>query len=155
MSSILDPTLIAELAAVTTASMQTLKSHPKIKGSMIPWISGVFGASAGVAWYLVSGKIDDGHGFFNVDWANIFRGVFNGVAGSVSANGAFNIQKFLPLPNVLPTAAELDHSALKEEVITTAVVEDAVAKGVDVDTAKEAVGRSPDDPPLEEEKPIG
>ncbi|HEY9662923.1 MAG TPA: hypothetical protein V6C65_31145, partial [Allocoleopsis sp.] len=80
---ILDVQLIGEFAAIITTTMQTIKSHPKIKGSQIPWISGLVGACIGLGWYLVSGGIDDGSGFLNVDWANIFRGLFNGIAGAV------------------------------------------------------------------------
>lgn len=148
--SIFDPSLVGELAALVTTSMQTIKSHHKIKGSIIPWLSGIVGAGAGLGWYLVSGQIDDGNGLLGVDWENIFRGTANGIAGAVAANGAYNIQKFLPIPNVLPTAQELDQSKLKEEVATQQVVVEAVSQGVPPEVAKEAVGLEPDDPPPNE-----
>lgn len=129
--------------------MQAVKAHPKIRGSQIPYISAIVGICIGVGWYLVSGGIDDGSGFLGVDWANIFRGLFNGVAGAVSANGAFNLQKILPIPNILPTSGEMNESALRETVTSVEQVKEAAKEGVPIPDAKDAVGLDENDPPPE------
>lgn len=145
--AILDPVLIAEFAAIIATGMQAVKSHPKVKGSMIPWLSGIAGAGVGLGWYLVSGELKSPDALLHIDWADVYRGVFNGVAGAVTANTGYNIQKILPIPNVLPTASELDQQTLKETVKTQEMVVQAVAEGVPPKDAKEDVGLAPTDPP--------
>lgn len=151
MPAILDVVLIAEFTAIITAGMQAIKSHPKVQGSMIPWLSGVAGLGVGVGWYLVNGELVSSDSFLGVDWADMYRGVFNGVAGAVSANAGYNIQKILPIPNVLPTASEMDAQKLKEEVKTQDMIVDAVEAGVPPDRAKEKIGLDQNDPPPEEQ----
>ena len=157
---ILDVSLVGEFAAIITTTMQAIKAHPKIRGSQIPWISGVVGAAIGLTWYLVSGGLDDGHGLLGVDWANIFRGFFNGIAGAVTANAGFNIQKFLPdgVPKILPTSGEMNEQALKEAAKKQQDVVNAVTEGAPPEKAKEIAGLEKSDPPptevLEKLSPI-
>ncbi len=141
--AILDPTLIGEISVIVSSSAQWLKANHKIKGSAIPFLSGIFGAIIGVGWNLVSGDIYDGA----MDWAEVFKGAFNGLAAAVGANGAFNLQKILPIPNVFPTSSEIDTSKMKEQSEATALVVEGVKSGVEPDVAKEIVGLEPSDPP--------
>jgi hypothetical protein len=146
--AILDASLVAEIAGITTSVLQVIKSHPKIRGSFIPYLGGIIGVAIGVLWYIVSGDVIAKGAALGVDWQNIYRGLFNGVAGAVVAQGGYNIQKAIPLPNILPTSTEMDESKLKEEVRKHELVVEATQKGVDPKDAKKAVGLDPEsDPP--------
>lgn len=107
----LDLTLIGELALVILATMQLIKSHPRVKGSAIPYLSGVVGVVYALLWFLVNGRIyHDG-----IHFGMIYEAVANGVVSAVSAITAYNAQKEIPfVPNLLPTATELDASKAKE-----------------------------------------
>lgn len=144
---ILDLTLIGEMTAIVTTTMQAIKSHPKVKGSVIPYLSGGVGVVCGLGWFLVTGELESPDSILHVDWADTFRGIFNGVAGAVSANAGYNIQKFLPIPNILPTAGEMDAAKIKEELATKELVVEAVKEGIPPEDAKESIGLEPEDPP--------
>lgn len=146
--AIFDLTLMAEMAGLVTATMQAVKTHPKIRGSSIPRLSAVTGAGAATVWYAVTGDMLDSTSWLGIDWEYVFRGIFTGIGGAVLANGGYNLQKFLPIPNLLPTASELDASALNEQVVKKELVAVAVANGTDPVEAKKAVGLDPvADPP--------
>lgn len=128
---ILDPELIAQLAAGITATMQFVKSNARVKGSDIPYLSGIVGAIVGVLYFMVNGDLNGVHSLWGVDWSNAFRGAFNGIIAAVSSNGVYNLQKVLPIPNLLPTAGEMDEHKLKEELAAKARNEVAIAEGVE------------------------
>jgi hypothetical protein len=144
---ILDPALIAEIAGITTAILQSIKSHPKVRGSSIPYLGGFVGVAVGFVWYVVSGDLLSEGGIWGIDWQNSYRGILNGVAGSVVAQGGYNLQKALPIPNLLPSANEMDEKAIQEEVTKQTLVVDAAQSGVDPKKAKEAVGLTHEEPP--------
>jgi hypothetical protein len=146
--SILDLTLIGELAVLVGVITQALKSHPKVRGSDIVWWVGPIGIIVSLLWYLVVGKLISGPYFFN--FIELFRACANGVVGAVGASVGYNIQKFSPIPNILPTATEIDAQNLKEESRKQQMVVTAVAtSGVKPETAKDVVGLDKNDPPPE------
>lgn len=134
MESILDPILIGELGFVIVAIMQLIKSHPKMRGSDIPWLSGVVGALLSLLWFLVAGDLYHGA----MDWMNLYRSIAIGVVAAVASIIGYNVQKALPTPNILPTSNELTEQKLEEDMtktVTTDVEAVAVAT-VDVETEK-------------------
>lgn len=166
MPSILDLTLIGELALLVSVTTQAIKSHPKVRGSDIVWWVGPIGIVTSLLWYLVIGKLIGGK--YYIDFTEAYRAIANGLVGAVGASVGYNIQKLAPIPNVLPTATEIDAQNLKEESIKQQMVVTAVAtSGVKPDTAKDVVGLDKNDPPPEslldavspipqkEEEPIG
>lgn len=148
MPSILDLTLVGELAILVGVVTQALKSHPKVRGSDIVWWVGPIGVVISLLWYLVVGKLDGGP--YHINFMELFRAVANGLVGAIGASVGYNIQKFAPIPNILPTATEIDKQNLKEEALKQEMVVAAVAKaGVKPDTAKDVVGLDKNDPPPE------
>src|SRR5687768_15947568 len=148
MPSILDLTLVGELALLTSVLTQAIKSHPKVRGSDIVWWSGPIGILAALIWYLVVGKLTSGDYFINFKEA--YRASANGIVGAIGASAGYNLQKALPFPNLLPTASEIDAQNLKEEATKQTMVVKAVATGVEPDSAKEVVGLDENDPPPDE-----
>ncbi len=138
--SIFDAILIGEMAVVVATSMQFAKSHPRIQGSMIPILSGITGMVLTLIWFLVQGLLFSDTALFHVDWVQTYRAIFNGLAGAIAANAGYNLQKFMPQANLLPTSNELDQSKIKEVVEKTEMVQSAVNAGVPKDIAKEVVG---------------
>lgn len=149
MPSILDLTLIGELAVLVGVVTQALKSHPKVRGSDIVWWVGPIGIIVSLLWFLVLGKLFSGP--YVVDFMELYRAIANGLVGAIGASVGYNIQKLAPIPNVLPTATEIDAQNLKEEAIKQQMVVSAVVtSGVKPDTAKDVVGLDKNDPPPEE-----
>jgi hypothetical protein len=155
MPSILDFTLIGELALVVTVLTQAIKSHPKVRGSDIVWWAGPIGIVVSLLWYLALGKLTSGPHWINP--MECYRAVANGLVGAVGASAGYNVQKMLPIPNILPTVTEIDEQNIKEEVARQEHVVDAVVDGVEPDKAKEVVGLEKNEPPpvenLEEIQP--
>lgn len=146
--AIYDTNLIGEMAAAVTTTMQAAKGHPKVRGSAIPLLSVAAGVIFCVCWFLVTGDLDSTIAPLHVEWSNIYKAVFDGVAAAVIANAGFNIQKYLPIPNILPTAQQIDENAMKEAVHKTELVTQGVSQGVSPEDAKKIVGLDPTtDPP--------
>ena len=149
MPSILDLTLIGELAMLVAVITQAVKSHPKVRGSDIVWWVGPIGIVTSLLWYLVTGKLFGGP--HHVDFMQVYRACANGLVGAIGASVGYNIQKYAPIPNILPTATEIDAQNLKEETAKQKMVVSAVAEaGVKPDTAKDVVGLDKNDPPPEQ-----
>lgn len=145
---IYDTSLIGEMAAAVTTTMQAIKAHPKVKGSSIPLVSVLVGIGFCACWFLVSGDLDSSIAPLHIEWSNIYKAIFDGLAAAVIANAGFNIQKYLPFPNILPTAQEIDENAMKEAVSKNELVAQGVSQGVSPDHAKTIVGMSTtQDPP--------
>ena len=142
---ILDLVLVGEISLITAVVVQSIKSHPKVKGSDIAWWTGPIGIVLCVIWFIALGKLDDGA--FIINFKELYRAVAIGVVGAVGASIGYNVQKFAPIPNLLPTSNELKESAVREETVRTALVVEASAEGVEPNVAKEAVGLEPHDPP--------
>ena len=146
--AIYDTSLIGEMAAAVTTTMQAIKAHPNVKGSAIPLLSVGAGIVFCVCWFLVTGNLDSDIAPLHIEWSNIYKALFDGVAAAVIANAGFNIQKYLPIPNILPTAQEIDDNAMKEAVHKSELVAQGVSQGVPPDDAKKIVGLNPiTDPP--------
>lgn len=126
MGSILDPVLIGELGFLITAIMQLMKSHPQMKGSSVPWLSGIVGVVACLLWYLSNGELIVTH---SIDWIHLYQGFANGVVSAVASIIGYNVQKALPTPNILPTSQELAEQRLQEDA-TQAAVENAEDAGI-------------------------
>ena len=147
MPSILDLTLIGELALIVSVVTQAVKSHPKVRGSDIVWWSGPIGIFCALLWYLVVGKLTSGE--YIINFKELYRATANGIVGAVGASAGYNLQKSLPFPNLLPTATEIDKQNLKEEAVKQTMVVGAVVQGVEPETAKDVVGLDENDPPPE------
>jgi len=147
MPSILDLTLIGELAVLVGVVTQALKSHPKVRGSDIVWWVGPIGIVVSLLWYLSIGRLTSGSGYVNFE--ELYRSIANGIVGAIGASVGYNIQKLAPIPNVLPTATEIDAQNLKEEAVKQQMVVGAASAGVKAETAKDVVGLDTNDPPPE------
>lgn len=147
---IFDTLLITEIAALVVVTMQAVKAYPRVRGSTIPALSAIVGVVSCLGWYAATGQLFLADG---VEWANLYRGVFNGICGAVAANAGYNIQKALPGVNILPTATEMDKQVIDETVAKTELVTYAVTEGVPPHVAKHAVGLPDDEAPLLEHIP--
>lgn len=148
---------MALLAIVITGTVQTAKHSSRVHGSVAPYLSVIVGVVLSYLWFLVSGDLHNKDAHWNIDWQNMYRAFANGIGASTSATIAYQAQKAVPIPNLLPTATEIDESKLKEQVAKQKQIVAAVAEGLDPRTAKETVGLETSDPPpqpvLEEIKP--
>jgi hypothetical protein len=147
VASFIDFTFIGELALILTAILQVLKSVKGIAGSKIPPLSAPIGVACGVLWYLVSGDLHNSHAFISVDWMNLYRGVSGGFLAAMSSTAGYEVQKNLPLPNILPTASEMRTSYIKEETQKQQLVVEAVQQGLEPEKAKDVLGLPQDTPP--------
>jgi len=112
--------LVAELAVFITCLMQIIKSHPKVPGSIVPYLSGVVGVVSCLLWFLVNGTFFLGDNIIN--WVSVYQGIAIGVVAAVTSMMGYNLQKVLPVPNLLPTTGELDEQRKKEELADNATV---------------------------------
>lgn len=153
MPTFIDLAFVGQVAIATTACLQILKSIKGIPGSKIPPLSGPVGAVIALLWMFAIG---DAHHNGTFDWANIYKAVMCGIIAATVATASYEVQKNIPLPNLLPTATELRKAAMDEMIEKKELVEDATKEGVDVDTAKEVLGVAEDEPPPTEEtdKPV-
>lgn len=138
---------IALLALVVTAITQTIKSHPKITGQNTTYVSAFIGVLMSYLWYAAKGDFVNHSAWHNVDWMNIYRAFANGIVATTTAWVGYNAQKAAPIPNLLPTATEINQKRLDEQVEKQQSVVEAVVQGVEPDVAKETVGLKTTDPP--------
>lgn len=133
MGGIVDLVLVGELAMVVTALMQIVKSHPRMPGSAVPYISGIVGVVASLLWFLVNGELYDG----GMDWINLYKSVAVGIVGAVASIMGYNLQKALPTPNLLPTSNELNQQRMKEDVAATGAAEVTTTASFTTEVIKE------------------
>lgn len=99
---------IGEMIVAVSAFMQYVKRRKTLRKRDGETLSLTLGVVLCLGWALVLGEIFLATG---VNWIEVFRAVVNGGIAGISASGLFNIQKFLPIPNLLPTRSELDAQA--------------------------------------------
>lgn len=142
---------IALLALVVASVTQISKYHPKITGVVAPYVSVGAGVILSFLWFLVKGDLLSKGAPLGIDWMNAFRAFCNGVVAVTTAAAGYIAQKAAPIPNLLPTATEIDASKIKDEVARQQLVVEAVQKGMEPEDAKETMGLKQDDPPPEDE----
>ena len=81
MPSILDLVLIGEISVITAVVVQTIKSHPRVKGSDVVWWTGPIGILLCVMWFAALGKLDEGA--FIINFRELYRAIAIGVVGAV------------------------------------------------------------------------
>jgi len=151
MPNFIDMAFVGEVAIATTAVLQLLKSVKGIPGSKIPPLSGPVGALLALLWMLAIGEVYHESAW---DWANIYKAVVCGFIAATVATASYEVQKNIPLPNILPTAEELRAAALKETLVKKEMVESAVDEGVPIEQAKEILDVDADEPPQTEEEKV-
>lgn len=127
----IDWQLVGELTVVIIAIMQLIKSHPATNGSDIPWLSGLVGIVVAVGWFAVHGTI---YHNAHVDWIDLYRAVVMGAVAATFGIAAYNTQKALPIPNILPTSSEMSNQKVAEDVQNKA--QDATVSTVAVATVE-------------------
>ena len=114
---ILDVTLIAEFTAIVNAGVQAMKNRPQLKNVDGEVLAFSVGLIVGLGWFLVTGRIADADSYLHVNWVELVRGVLNGGAAGLAASGVFNLQTYLPMPNLLPTRTEKSAPAQAQEEV--------------------------------------
>lgn len=104
----LDPSLVGELSAAVLGVTQAIKNKKRLRGVDGELIAVAVGFVVGVCWFIARGDIVDPSAWGGVNWKEMFQGAINGILGGIAASTGFNIQKVLPIPNVLPTRQEKD-----------------------------------------------
>lgn len=102
----LDPALIAELSATVLGVTQAVKNQPRLKRIDGELIAVAAGTLTGVLWFLSRGEIVHDLAWHAVNWQEGFTALVNGLLGGIAASTGFNLQKVLPIPNLLPTRTE-------------------------------------------------
>lgn len=134
MDTIVDLVLVGELALFIASLMQILKSHPKMPGSVVPYLSGVLGVVACLLWFTVNGELFRDN---SINWIDLYRGVAIGIVAAVTSIMGYNLQKALPTPNLLPTSSELAQQRMKESVEKTALSEVTTTAAITTEVIKE------------------
>lgn len=104
----IDGGVIAEVAAAVAGVTQWLKNEPRLKHINGQFLAVLIGLVIGLGWFLVQGQFGSELALDKIAWHNVFKATINGVLAGISATGVYNLQKFLPIPNLLPTRSELD-----------------------------------------------
>lgn len=97
--SVVDWSLIAQVTVAVTAAMQIVKAKKpfnRVDGEYL-----AAGLGIGIAAYFC---LMMPNAF--VTWQDWMRCLASGLVAGVTASGAYNVQKALPFPNVLPTRQE-------------------------------------------------
>lgn len=126
----LDPSLVAELSAAVLGVTQAIKNKKRLRGIDGEVIAIAVGLCVGVVWFVARGDIIDPSSWGGVNWKEMFQGAINGILGGIAASTGFNIQKYLPVPNVLPTRQE------KDALLTTTNEAQPVSEDVYVDESE-------------------
>lgn len=102
----IDPGLVAELSATVLGVTQAIKNRPRLKKLDGEVIAVAVGTLTGLVWFLSRGEIIRGLSWHQVSWSEAFTAAVNGLLGGVAASTGFNLQKVLPVPNLLLTRSE-------------------------------------------------
>lgn len=97
--NVVDWTLIAQVSVAVTAAMQLLKT----KKPFITWDGEYMAMALGVlvALYFCAVNNHD-----NWQWGQWLQCAISGLVAGVTASSAYNVQKALPIPNVMPSRTE-------------------------------------------------
>jgi hypothetical protein len=138
MPPIIDWTIVGELSFVVLALMQLVKSRTgdkSVRGSAIPWLSGIVAVACSLLWFLVNGQLVNIHDIHwaGLNWVNVYRAIAMGAIAAVGSIAMYNAQKAMPIPNLLPTTNEMAQQHLAENVSQQA--NDATVQTVAVATA--------------------
>lgn len=99
---IIDWQLTVQVSVVVAAAMQVLKTkHPfnRLDGE---YLAAIIGVVVALYFCLVLPGVESSW----IDWVHCS---VSGLVAGVMASGAYNMQKAMPFPNILPTRKEKEH----------------------------------------------
>lgn len=99
MVDIIDWQMTAQVTLVVTAAMQILKAKSPFNRIDGEYLAAIVGILIAIYFCLVTPGGE-------TTWVDWMRCAASGLVAGIAASGAYNVQKALPIPNMLPTRNE-------------------------------------------------
>jgi hypothetical protein len=103
MVDIIDWQVTAQVTVVVAAAMQILKAKSPFNRIDGEYLAAIVGILVAIYFCLVTPGEE-------VSWIDWMRCAASGLVAGIAASGAYNVQKALPFPNMLPSRTDKEAS---------------------------------------------